>query len=185
MKALTITQPYATLIAIGAKTIETCGWLTKYRGPIAIHAGAGLGPVGGRTGLHSLCASAPFAKALLGAGYSANLMPAWGLPLGAIVAVANLTDIAEIMLDCMWGIDERGRMRAGPHNRIDLPFGSEMSFGDYSPGRYAWLLANVRRLPEPVPCKGALSSSSMAYSLLWQLPPDVLAAVSAQLQEAI
>lgn len=38
MKALTITQPWATLIAIGAKKIETRSWLTRYRGPLAIHA---------------------------------------------------------------------------------------------------------------------------------------------------
>ena len=39
MKALTIMQPWASLIACGAKTIETRSWPTKYRGPIAIHAG--------------------------------------------------------------------------------------------------------------------------------------------------
>jgi hypothetical protein len=163
MKALTITQPYATLIAIGAKTIETRGWRTDYMGPIAIHAGAGLGPVGGRTGLHSLCASAPFAEALLGAGYSANIMPAWGLPLGAIVAVATLINCRNTSGSrCEWVRDLSDQ---------------ELAFGDYSPARYGWVLVQVRRLPEPVPCKGALS--------LWQLPPDVLASVNAQLQEAI
>lgn len=39
MKALTIYQPWATLIAIGAKHIETRSWSTKYRGPLAVHAG--------------------------------------------------------------------------------------------------------------------------------------------------
>ena len=45
MKALTITQPWATLIAIGAKRFETRGWSTPYRGPLAIHAGKNLAPV--------------------------------------------------------------------------------------------------------------------------------------------
>lgn len=40
MKALTIWQPWATAIAIGAKRIETRSWETHYRGPIAIHAAA-------------------------------------------------------------------------------------------------------------------------------------------------
>jgi hypothetical protein len=40
MKALSLYQPYASLIAIGAKTIETRHWATKYRGPLAIHATA-------------------------------------------------------------------------------------------------------------------------------------------------
>lgn len=39
MKALTLIQPWATLIALGEKQIETRSWDTKYRGKIAIHAG--------------------------------------------------------------------------------------------------------------------------------------------------
>src|SRR6202030_2406661 len=38
MKALTLTQPWATLVAIGAKRIETRSWPTLYRGPLAIYA---------------------------------------------------------------------------------------------------------------------------------------------------
>lgn len=48
MKALTIRQPWATLIASGVKTIETRTWATKHRGPLVIHAGAALdrrGPI--------------------------------------------------------------------------------------------------------------------------------------------
>jgi hypothetical protein len=39
MRALTICQPYAHLIAIGEKPIENRRWPTSYRGPLAIHAG--------------------------------------------------------------------------------------------------------------------------------------------------
>lgn len=39
MKALTITQPYAEIIARGEKPIENRTWPTSYRGPLAIHAG--------------------------------------------------------------------------------------------------------------------------------------------------
>lgn len=38
MKAISLWQPWATLIATGAKQIETRSWATSYRGPIAIHA---------------------------------------------------------------------------------------------------------------------------------------------------
>lgn len=41
MLALTISQPYASLIASGEKWIENRQWETKYRGPLAIHAGKG------------------------------------------------------------------------------------------------------------------------------------------------
>lgn len=41
MKAITISQPYAELIATNAKFIENRSWITNYRGPLAIHAGKG------------------------------------------------------------------------------------------------------------------------------------------------
>lgn len=42
MKAITIKQPWATLIAKGYKEYEFRKWKTKYRGDILIHAGKGL-----------------------------------------------------------------------------------------------------------------------------------------------
>ena len=41
MKAITISQPYASLIASGEKWVENRVWSTTYRGPLAIHAGKG------------------------------------------------------------------------------------------------------------------------------------------------
>ena len=38
MKALSITEPYATLISDGIKLIETRSWKTNYRGDLLIHA---------------------------------------------------------------------------------------------------------------------------------------------------
>lgn len=38
MKALSIIEPYASLIRDGVKHIETRSWKTKYRGPVMIHA---------------------------------------------------------------------------------------------------------------------------------------------------
>lgn len=42
MKALSLTQPWATLVACGRKKIETRSWSTKYRGPLYIHAAKGF-----------------------------------------------------------------------------------------------------------------------------------------------
>jgi len=39
MKALTIKQPWAELIAMGAKDIENRSWPTRHRGQLVIHAG--------------------------------------------------------------------------------------------------------------------------------------------------
>ncbi|MBA3978447.1 MAG: ASCH domain-containing protein [Nitrosopumilus sp.] len=38
MKCISLKQPYAELLAIGKKTIETRGWSTKFRGIFLIHA---------------------------------------------------------------------------------------------------------------------------------------------------
>ena len=38
MKVLSLTEPYATLIKIGKKKIETRSWKTSYRGKLYIHA---------------------------------------------------------------------------------------------------------------------------------------------------
>lgn len=40
-KCLTISQPWASLIADGSKWIENRSWPTKYRGTLVIHAGKG------------------------------------------------------------------------------------------------------------------------------------------------
>lgn len=42
MKAITIKQPFASLIAEGYKIYEFRSWKTKYRGEILIHAGKGI-----------------------------------------------------------------------------------------------------------------------------------------------
>ena len=38
MRALTLWQPWASLVAVGAKQWETRSWGTDYRGPMLIHA---------------------------------------------------------------------------------------------------------------------------------------------------
>lgn len=43
MKALTIWQPWASLLVSGQKKYETRSWATAYRGPIAIHAAMAAG----------------------------------------------------------------------------------------------------------------------------------------------
>lgn len=82
MKALSLRQPWATLVAIGAKKIETRSWRTGYRGPLAIHASATFGP----TETH-LCDGEPFHCALLSIG---------SMPLGAVVAIVDLVDVEAI-----------------------------------------------------------------------------------------
>lgn len=168
MRALSLTQPWATLVAIGAKTIETRSFQRSYRGPLAIHAASGLGPVGGKRGLTELFLSQPFYSTLTSAGYLGISL----LPLGAIVAVCDLKTVLKIN-----ELAEGRRVLMHWNCATEpLPDEPELSFGNYAPGRYAWLLANIRALPEPVPCRGALG--------LWDLDAATLAAVEEQLNMA-
>lgn len=157
MKAITVTQPHATLIAIRAKKIETRSWSTSYRGVLAIHAGAGLGPVGGKRGLYDLCYSPRFLPvlepAMTGerdiAGFKIPHIDPGYLPLGAIVAICEL-------VDCVPTEHVRSIkiVRRGDHEWLWTE--QEKAFGDYAPGRFAWLLANVRPLDTPIKVRGAL-----------------------------
>ncbi len=72
------------------------------------------------------------------------------LPRDAIVAVCELICCKSITA----GTKHYGYQAVAGR---DWPMtDQERAFGDYSPGRYAWLLADVRALPEPIPAKGAL-----------------------------
>lgn len=106
MKALTILQPWASLIAIEAKLIETRSWYTSHRGELAIHAGRSLAhwrliweePF--RAAITVDCPASDLAQLANGThGYpcetaaSAQLFTAWrdrALALGRVVAVAEL-----------------------------------------------------------------------------------------------
>lgn len=116
MKALTIQQPWASLIVAGAKCHETRSWSTKHRGPLLIHAGARF-PEPARL----LCRREPFLSALDG-------RTAAELPLGVIIGVVEL--VACLRVEDLNDLNPR-----------------EECFGDYRPGRWAWLLRNPSPLP--------------------------------------
>ena len=59
------------------------------------------------------------------------------MPRGAIVATGELVDCIRITPEFVATLSP-----------------DELALGDYTPGRYAWKLANVKRLPEPIPAKG-------------------------------
>lgn len=148
MKAITLTQPWATLVAIGAKKIETRSWGTRYRGPLAIHAAKGTGDRQHSLELAQLCFNEPFRSCLHNAGYGGLFT----LPRGAIIAVCELKtvlDISGALTHYFVPIDGVGN--------VDIPPGEpEASFGDYSENRFAWILTDVHALPEPITVKGAL-----------------------------
>lgn len=132
VRGLTLTQPWATLVALGHKRIETRSWSTSFRGLVAIHAAKGF---------------PGYAREFAQVERALGRIPA-RIPRGGIVAVARLVDV----------------MRTEEvASRIS---GLERHLGDYTPGRFAWILEEVRALPEPIPCRGALG--------LWHVPVDLL-----------
>jgi len=130
MKALTLYQPHATLVAIGAKRVETRKLKWGYRGPLAIHAS--LSNI-----WLDLCAEEPFRSVLAAAGFCG---PA-DLPLGKIVCVTSIRDCVSADRVPL----EKLRYSAAPH---------EIAFGNYRPGRFAYVLGDVRRLHPPLLATG-------------------------------
>jgi hypothetical protein len=147
MKALSIMQPWATLIAQGAKRIETRSWTTSYRGPLAIHASKGL-----PGWVADVVRSEPQFTAALGNLFDARGRVLGDFTRGCIIATCQLVSVKFI------GANAEGWDWIGPTGRLfSYPItDTERAFGDYTPGRYAWLLADVLPLDAPVPAKGAL-----------------------------
>jgi hypothetical protein len=132
VKALTLWQPWATLIAIGAKTIETRSWATDYRGPLAIHA-AKRSPR-----LNEL--TPEIEDALVAAG----VREYGALPVGCVVATCNLAAIfptGQTQLDGLENLDEH--------------IAAQRAFGDFSPGRFGCLLTDILPVNPPVIVRGA------------------------------
>lgn len=128
MKALTIRQPYAELIACGEKRVENRTWRTAYRGTIAIHAGKHR-----RDLTHYLDEKGNQVEAEYGI-YMCTM------DFGAIVATANLVDClpADCILDGIYD-EQYPWLRSHPHVH----------------GPWCWVLADVIRVEPGIPWSGA------------------------------
>lgn len=140
MKAITLIQPWATLIALEEKQIETRSWSTAYRGELAIHAGKKVD--------REVCEQEPFKTILKKHGYTAD-----NLPTGCVIAICNLTNC----LKANAKDPKKGAVYLGDGDKWLKVEGNEIHFGDYTIGRYGWILNQTRRLEKPIPAKGALS----------------------------
>lgn len=127
MKAITLWEPWATLVAYGYKRFETRGWVIRYRGPLVIHAAK-------RVPRLEECSPAPIRRALVEIG----LESAADFPLGCALAVVRVT----------------GCYRTEAVLAEGMVQGNEVFFGDYGPDRFAWRLEDLRRLARPAPLRG-------------------------------
>lgn len=153
IKTLTLTQPWATLMACRAKQIETRCWSTTYRGPLAIHAARNFP---GQA--QALCHQEPFWSALRSDGYDVRLPPDKNLPLGKIVAIGMLEDVEWISFD--FPVKE-----------------PERSFGNYGKRRYAWSFSTIYRLTSPIAARGSLGLWN------WQPPESFWQEIQTKLEQ--
>jgi len=142
MKAITILQPWASLVALGEKKFETRSWPTNYRGPILIHAGKKTF----NTDSYLDRELYPFAEALGLPDYFSFDK----LPYGSIIAVADLVNCLKIVSRVKVSGNQ---FFARLENEQEITR-NELYFGNYEVGRYAWQLENVHRLADPIPAKG-------------------------------
>lgn len=155
-KAISLWQPWASAIALGSKRIETRSWPTKYRGPLAIHAAKRCNK-GEMLSLQSdwqwVGALHPFFASV------GHVRLSDSLPFGAIVAVAMLTDCRKTESFTIAEIE---------HVRSSGGYGTwtERQMGDFSPGRYGWILEGVIPMKTPLPWNGSQGFFEVPTELL-------------------
>lgn len=138
MKALTLLQPWASLLAHGEKTIETRSWSTNYRGKVLITASKNL------TKANRGIARLPeFEEALVRCGHETPD----DLPLGKALGILNLVDVIQTT-PRTWTTDKLG-------DKYDISE-QDYLFGDFTVGRYGWVFDGGLWFHEPFYIKGEM-----------------------------
>ena len=163
MKALTLYQPWASLIAWGFKTMETRSW----RPPYAFN-------FGDRIAIHA-AASKPFGLEPKSKGKEQKIethaKDLWlplqdtlgiDLPLGAVVATARLVEAKMVVQS----EDENGVVLVSyDRNQMFVDSVQTDPYGDFTEGRWLWFLKDIVQVEPPVKVRG--------FQKLWTLPEEV------------
>lgn len=158
MKAITIWQPYASLIMIGAKQFETRSWSTDYRGPVVVHAAKRWDE-----DRHADCLRV--ADALRDSTFrlqsaSEEQIRLFYMPMGDTLGKA----LGVVQL-------------VGCDSMLDGGSPLENEFGDFGPGRYGWECAEPKAFEQPI--------SQVGKQGLWIPDAHVVTAASRLLQPAL
>ena len=127
MRAFTVYQPYAYAIVAGLKGYETRPRRTNIRGHVAVHAG--------KAGVEQ----AAVARNMTNREFLDLLYAVRGkadFPLGAVVGIVEIVDCVPV------------------EEVVDSLTERERALGDYSPGRWAWVLKNPVMFDTPIPARG-------------------------------
>jgi len=134
MKAITIKQPWASLIVEGIKDIENRTWATKFRGRVLIHASAkpvvGLPCEALTDEQYARVFTAKKLNSLIGEN-------------GAIIGSVEIVDCV-INHPSIWAEKTPDYIMKGDEEWNGIPI-------------YNWVLANPVKYAKPIPAKGKLS----------------------------
>lgn len=131
--ALSLTQPWASLMADGRKTIETRSWSAPnwvLGKDVVIHAAKSIDK--------PTCTHFGYDPATIARGVCLCIVR-----LDACLRTPLKWGAAELV----WG------------HKIPV---QELDYGDFSDGRFLWLTSNLRPIDPPVPAKGHLSVWSVS-----------------------
>lgn len=126
IKAVTISQPWASLIARGEKWIENRTWSTNYRGELAIHAGKGL----------QYLTKEDIKQ------YPTGCI----IAVGQLVACERLDTIQQMSVS---ELDQHDLIHLGAYRTW-----SQAAIHHYAEGPWCWILEDVQPV-DHFPCKGA------------------------------
>lgn len=126
MRAISIIQPWATLILLGEKEYETRSWGNDYRGPVLIHASRKKSRE-----LEFTCRSNPIVAEL----FKKHGLDFEKLPRGGFIGQVE-------MIDCL----PTGSLTVGAQ---------EAAVGDFRPGRHALKFTNPKPF-QLIECAGML-----------------------------
>ena len=127
-KALSVWQPYASLLMSGEKEFETRSWSTAYRGPLAI-CSTMTNPYQVVSGL------AAYTAKVIGEKLHGTELDK--LPLGYVLGIVELINCIPITREFV--------------EKLKV---SEEALGNFKAGHFAWCFGKRKLLRRPVPVKG-------------------------------
>jgi hypothetical protein len=148
-QAITLTEPWASLVVLLLKRYETRGWPTRFRKTLFVHAAKGMP----RYAREAVCTS-PFLEDLTAAFHvdtASQVLEVLDARRGHIIGQCEIRG-------CHRSEDVRGTLSD-----------RECAYGDYSDDRYAFAIERAVAFDSFIPCRGMLG--------IWTVPADTLAAL--------
>lgn len=136
MKALSLWQPWASLVACGVKTIETRSWAPPQE------------TIGQRIAIHATKVGPSFMEPIFRHEAEAALGTSIrDLPRGAVLCTAMLTGASQV---------EQVYLTTDGYNIVETSTGryNADNWGDFAVGRWLWFLSDVRTLKKPQNARG-------------------------------